>query len=75
MTPHAQLRPVDKQLAGGGVMRFLVSANCARIVTTRAGGRPYNCPLLFVVLDGSVRFHNTAAQEHLRPNIEHDAGA
>ena len=52
---------------------FLAQGYCGRLATVSADGSPYCLPLLYVVLDGEIVMHNSAARGHLRSNVDHDA--
>lgn len=69
----APLRRADKQMSEVEAKEFLAQAFSMRIGTVGADGWPYVLPMLFVVLDGEVVMHTTAAAGHFRENVH--AGA
>ncbi len=72
MSQPPQVRRADKLMADDGTRETLARGVCGRLATVSADGSPYCLPLLYVVLDGEIWVHNTAATGHLRANAEHE---
>jgi uncharacterized protein len=70
-----QVRRTDKVLPAARVEEFLRVGYCGRLGTVGADGWPYVCPLLFIWQDGTLWFHNTGAQGHLKSNLQHEPRA
>jgi uncharacterized protein len=45
---------------------------CGRLTTIGPDGYPYCVPLLYVLMDGQLFMHGTAARGHLRTNVENN---
>jgi uncharacterized protein len=68
-----QVRRADRVMADEAARAMLERGFCGRLATIGADGYPYCVPLLYVLIDGKIFVHNTAAQGHLRSNVEHAA--
>ena len=73
MSKSPSLRRAEKLLPEDACWRFIENAYCGRVASVSADGEPYITPLLYVVIDGDIWVHTTAATGHLRTNL--DAGA
>ncbi len=69
------VRRADKLMPEARARAMLESGYCGRLATIGPDGYPYCVPLLYVVIDGEIRVHNTAAAGHLRANVAHEARA
>lgn len=69
----APLRRADKQMSEAEAKDFLTQAFSLRIGTVGIDGWPYVLPMLFVMLDGEVVLHTTAAPGHFRQNFQSGA--
>ena len=67
------LRRVDHLMPEEAARALLARGFSGRLATNGADGYPYCVPLLYVVMEGCVFVHNTAARGHLRMNIDHDS--
>lgn len=72
MSSSPNVRRADKLMPQERVRETLARGFCGRLATVSADGSPYCVPLLYVWMDGQVYLHNTAAQGHLRNNVEHE---
>src|SRR5690349_18577603 len=73
MSSPPNVRRVDRIMSDDDTLAFLKAGYCGRLATVGEDGYPYCLPLLYVVMDGEVFVHNTAARGHLRTNIDHQA--
>ncbi len=73
MSSPPQVRRTDRMMTDERACNVLAQGFCGRLATTGADGYPYCVPLLYVVMDGELWVHNTAARGHLRANVEHHA--
>jgi nitroimidazol reductase NimA-like FMN-containing flavoprotein (pyridoxamine 5'-phosphate oxidase superfamily) len=67
---RGELRRKDREMSAEEAWGFLEKAFSGAIGTVGPDGWPYVVPNLFVVHDGKVYFHTTAAKGHTRTNIE-----
>jgi hypothetical protein len=65
-----QMRRAQRQMPDTEAWAALEAGFCGHLATVDEDGQPYVTPLLFVVLDGRLFVHNTAARGHLRANAE-----
>jgi len=72
MSSPPQVRRTDKLIPAEDALAVLAGGFCGRLATVGADGYPYCVPLLYLWLDGEIYVHNTAAQGHLRANVEHE---
>ncbi|MDB4895255.1 MAG: putative pyridoxamine 5-phosphate oxidase [Firmicutes bacterium] len=66
---RGELRRTDRQMTEAESWTFLTSSFSGCIGTVDADGWPYVVPQLFVIHDGKLYFHTTAANGHTRSNI------
>jgi hypothetical protein len=64
------MRRVQRQLPESEAWAALEAGFCGHLASVDHAGQPYVTPLLYVVLDGRLLVHNTAARGHLRANVE-----
>jgi len=64
------MRRAQRLMPDADARRVLEGGFCGHLATVDAAGQPYVTPLLYVVLDGEILVHNTAARGHLRDNVE-----
>ncbi|MFI4976207.1 MAG: pyridoxamine 5'-phosphate oxidase family protein [Caulobacterales bacterium] len=69
-TSPPPLRRTQRQMPDDAARAFLEAGFCGHLATVDAGGQPYVTPLLYVVLEGEILLHNTAARGHLRGNVD-----
>lgn len=67
---RGEVRRRDRELTEADAWAFLEQAFACRIGTVDDEGWPYVVPQLFIVHDGKLYFHNTAARGHTRTNLE-----
>src|ERR1700761_5264042 len=72
MSTPPPVRRTDRMMTDEAARDFLARGYCGRLATVGAAGSPYCTPLLYVVLDGEILLHNTAARGHLRTNVDHE---
>jgi uncharacterized protein len=68
-----QMRRAQRLMPDAEAWAALEAGFSGHLATVDQDGRPYVTPLLFVVLDGKVLVHNTAARGHLRANVDANA--
>jgi nitroimidazol reductase NimA-like FMN-containing flavoprotein (pyridoxamine 5'-phosphate oxidase superfamily) len=68
----APVRRRDKLMADEAAAALLGRGFCGRLATVGSDGWPYCIPLLYVLMDGEIWLHGTAARGHLRANVEHE---
>ena len=66
------LRRTDHLMKDDEARATLARGFSGRLATVGSDGYPYCVPLLYVVMDGAIFLHNTAARGHLRLNVEHE---
>jgi len=70
--PSAAIRRTDKVMPEAVAHEVLERGFCGRLSTVGPDGWPYIVPLLYIVRDGAIWVHNTAARGHLRVNVDHE---
>jgi len=70
--PSAAIRRTDKVMPEAVAHEVLERGFCGRLSTVGPDGWPYIVPLLYIVRDGVIWIHNTAARGHLRVNVDHE---
>jgi nitroimidazol reductase NimA-like FMN-containing flavoprotein (pyridoxamine 5'-phosphate oxidase superfamily) len=73
MSDAPSVRRADRQMTEQAAQDFLGQGHCGRLATVSTDGSPYCLPLLYVVVDGEILVHNSAARGHLRSNVDHEA--
>jgi nitroimidazol reductase NimA-like FMN-containing flavoprotein (pyridoxamine 5'-phosphate oxidase superfamily) len=71
MSSPPQVRRTDRAMSEARAWEILAQGFCGRVATVGEDGYPYCVPLLYVMLDGEILVHNTAARGHLRTNVEY----
>lgn len=67
---HGELRRKDRAMTEEEAWELLTRSFAGRVGTVGPDGWPYVVPQLFIVDEGKLLFHNTAARGHTRTNIE-----
>lgn len=67
---RGEMRRKDREMTTAESWEFLDRAFSGRLGTACADGYPYVVPHLFILHEGVLYFHNTAAHGHTRSNIE-----
>jgi nitroimidazol reductase NimA-like FMN-containing flavoprotein (pyridoxamine 5'-phosphate oxidase superfamily) len=73
MSAAPSVRRTDKAIAESDARAFLEHGYCGRLATVGTDGYPYCVPLLYVMIDGEIWLHNTAARGHLYASVAHEA--
>jgi nitroimidazol reductase NimA-like FMN-containing flavoprotein (pyridoxamine 5'-phosphate oxidase superfamily) len=66
------MRRSDRAMAEARAREVLERGFCGRLATVSEDGYPYCVPLLYVLIDGVLHVHGTAARSHLRANVERE---
>ena len=72
MSSPPPVRRTDKVMSDESARALLARGHCARIATVSADGSPYCTPLLYIVMDGEIYLHNSAARGHFRDNVDRE---
>jgi nitroimidazol reductase NimA-like FMN-containing flavoprotein (pyridoxamine 5'-phosphate oxidase superfamily) len=72
MSSAPKVRRPDKLMAETLMHETLQQGFCGRVATVSEDGYPYVTPLLYVLMDGEIIVHNTAARGHLRANVDRE---
>lgn len=75
MSNAPDVRRTDRLLSDEDTLALIENGFSGYLATTGADGYPYCVPLLHVWLDGKIYLHGTAAQGHLRSNVDHEPRA
>jgi uncharacterized protein len=73
MSQGTVMRRTDKAMSDEHARELLAHGYAGRLATVGPDGWPYAVPLLYVSMGDEVWVHNTAAQGHLRANVEHES--
>jgi nitroimidazol reductase NimA-like FMN-containing flavoprotein (pyridoxamine 5'-phosphate oxidase superfamily) len=66
------MRRADRAMTDQRALATLANGFCGRLATVSEDGYPYCVPLLYVLIDGKLYVHGTAAPSHLRANVVRD---
>ncbi|MFI4935356.1 MAG: pyridoxamine 5'-phosphate oxidase family protein [Caulobacterales bacterium] len=70
MSAPPKMRRAQRLMADDAAGRLLEGGFCGHLASVDPSGQPYVTPLLYVMLDGEIVLHNTAARGHLRANVD-----
>ena len=73
MSVLPEMRRTQRLMPDAAARAALEAGFCGHLATVDQDGQPYVTPLLYVVLDGRLLVHNTAARGHLRANVDASA--
>ena len=72
MSSPRDVRRADKIMPEGHARDLLAGGFAGRLGTVGPDGWPYVVPLLYVLMDGQIYVHNTAARGHLRESVDQE---